>query len=684
MHYTCWRGAQSLVTGSFDSVLSKGNWKALRSKFTIANTRTAAQSHSIIPTRHFQSSLPRLPIPPLSGTLHRYAAAVKALIPSAQYEKTIKLIKSFELKEGRKLQEELVHTDRVNKHTSYISSDLFEYKFKKRDPLPIHHHTCIFVRPLKKVDDMLMRATHWITQSVVFYNLYLNNTLRPDIFYVGNTKNAYYHQDWFDRTVALCPGYFSAPFMTAISNHHAFPLDLSQNDTLFNSTRVPGVLQDEIHAVGFMPHIIVQHRGHQFSVTVATEECNPLPEEEIYARLKAIVALNVFPARVDVGIFTSLPRSDWSVVRNMLLRDVVNTRSLEQIETSMFVLNLDDEMEDGNGDFTLAPQKAAKLQMSKSINRWWDKSFSVNVAHDGSLSVSYEESWCDGAAVRRYITDVQNQCAQSSGDTSTIDSDLAPNEPIQQLSWCIPADLEQVALKARSRLEYEANQLDLYADVLDNLPTRSSLALSNRGLTMDALLHLSLQLAWWRLYRSTVSSVQPLNLGIFRRGRTDYIYTATELSQNFTIASMANAVDDVANLPASTAKLCFQAAREYQEAVKLVMLGNGIHNHLFALNIISNRFYGRTPQLFLGDTYTTLCEPKLFMTECCSLAAAAALVTPRKEGYGISYTRVGNALVLMISTWKNVYSPQSDAAEFTETLIRSIKDIYNLFQIPSK
>ncbi|CCW61924.1 unnamed protein product [Phytomonas sp. EM1] len=165
---------------------------------------------------------------------------------------------------------------------------------------------------------------------------------------------------------------------------------------------------------------------------------------------------------------------------------------------------------------------------------------------------------------------------------------------------------------------------------------------------------------------------------MFRRGRTDYIYTATQSSQDFTVASMMDTINDTTDLPVSTAKLCLKAAEEYQEAVKLVMLGNGVHNHLFSLNTISHRLYGRTPQLFMGDAYATLCEPKLVMAECRSPAAIASLLAPRNEGYGVSYTRVGNTLVLMISTWKNLHSPQSSATDFTEALIRSINDVFNL------
>ena len=50
---------------------------------------------SRIPTMHFQESLPRLPIPSLTGTGERYLSALRPLLTDEDYFNTEKLVKEF-------------------------------------------------------------------------------------------------------------------------------------------------------------------------------------------------------------------------------------------------------------------------------------------------------------------------------------------------------------------------------------------------------------------------------------------------------------------------------------------------------------------------------------------------------------------------------------------------------------
>uniref|UniRef100_A0A4W2HQ25 Carnitine O-palmitoyltransferase 2, mitochondrial n=1 Tax=Bos indicus x Bos taurus TaxID=30522 RepID=A0A4W2HQ25_BOBOX len=81
---------------------------------------------SIVPTMHYQDSLPRLPIPKLEDTIRRYLSAQKPLLDDSQFRKTEQLCKSFETGIGKELHEQLVTQDKQNKHTSYISGQGFD------------------------------------------------------------------------------------------------------------------------------------------------------------------------------------------------------------------------------------------------------------------------------------------------------------------------------------------------------------------------------------------------------------------------------------------------------------------------------------------------------------------------------------------------------------------------------
>ncbi len=55
---------------------------------------------SIVPTDHFQRSLPRLPIPKLEDTCQRYLASQRPLLTKDEYKVTEKLVEDFKVGPG--------------------------------------------------------------------------------------------------------------------------------------------------------------------------------------------------------------------------------------------------------------------------------------------------------------------------------------------------------------------------------------------------------------------------------------------------------------------------------------------------------------------------------------------------------------------------------------------------------
>lgn len=76
---------------------------------------------SIIPTMHFQKSLPRLPVPKLEDGCRRFLRALQPILSPDQFTKTERIVELFGSNDGKELQAELVASDKANKHTSYIS-----------------------------------------------------------------------------------------------------------------------------------------------------------------------------------------------------------------------------------------------------------------------------------------------------------------------------------------------------------------------------------------------------------------------------------------------------------------------------------------------------------------------------------------------------------------------------------
>ncbi|EPY29173.1 carnitine O-palmitoyltransferase 2 [Angomonas deanei] len=645
--------------------LMKGSWSKFRELATQTPTRECVFKESIIPTRHFQRSLPRLPVPTLTHTKSLFLEEVRPVLSPQDFARATKKATHAFGGALREVNEELVNTDRANLHTSFISSDWFRRSLSNRDPIPLYQYTTWIVRRDAVKENMLVRAACWVFATVIYYKMYQDDTLRPCI--IENAPNGYWKSDWFERSVALCPEYFSTPMLTNGSNKQLLPVDISQGDNLFNSSRVPGVLQDEIRAVGFMPHIIVQYRGHQFVVQVADGERNPLPLEQIYARLRDIVMAGGISNSEEIGLLTSLPRSEWSVLRTALLRDPVNKDSLDDVETAMFILNLD---EDVGVDFFSAAGVTDKTHAARCTNRWWDKSLSVSVSQNGLVTVGHEHGWGDGVVVRHYLDKV----SQFTASECTVDfpRDAAATDGVHRLKWNCTEEVKQSIHKAKSRLVDDVAKLDLHTCVLHS--EKSLLT----EFSIDSLVQAAIQLAWWNCYSSFVNGIETVNLSHFLRGRCGFVRPLTAESAAFIVAASACGKSTTAGQKQALVR----AIQAYEARKKNVMAGNGTDGHLFGLLNTSERMTGVPAPFFSENVYQVHCKPVLQSDPV--LRDSGAVLSgfcPTHNGYSVRCSLLDeHALVLSVCAWKTVYGPTRSCDQFCAALHAALNEILKLLQ----
>lgn len=194
---------------------------------------------SPVPSMHFQSSLPRLPVPKLDNTLDRYVKALQPLIPDNVLAAHMKAVDDFRQNDGPKLQAQLVEFDKANKHTSYITDAWFDMYLRSRDPLPVNSNPYIGFEmdrdPAKNTQ--LNRAATLIRSSVRLMNTMHDKQLKPDVYHMNPAKT---DNDTFFQRAKWVPG--PLRWLYAYSQK-VFPLDMSQYGRLFNSTRLPKVSQ---------------------------------------------------------------------------------------------------------------------------------------------------------------------------------------------------------------------------------------------------------------------------------------------------------------------------------------------------------------------------------------------------------------------------------------------------------
>lgn len=624
---------------------------------------------TIIPTMHLQRSLFRLPIPKLEDTCKRYLEGVKPLVTPKDFERTSNHVATFLKGDGPRLHQELIAADKSNPSESYISKDWFDLYLQDRQPLPINYNPTLVTRADPTKSDGVLRAAFWLASSARWYDRLRTGTLKPDIFFFG-AKDHYSRKDWFLRTAALLPESLSAKFVALGSQFMAFPLDMSQYNSALCSTRIPRKGCDTLHRCDFSPYVVVNYRGHQFKVTICDETSGaPLNEGQIYARLKQIIDAKPSPPAVDVGTFTADHRDLWAEARINMERDPTCAASLKVIDDAMLILNLDADTKTdlytckGHIDTT-------RHFLAAKNNRWWDKSISVTVTGDGNLAVSFEHSWGDGVAVLRYTVDCFNDTVGRS--PATVDLKQPPTEGLQQLKWNLSSALVDAAKRSESNLDKEIKRMDFYALCVDSFG--KSDAVFRGKAKPDPFMQVAMQLAWWRLNKSTVSTYESASTAAFKKGRTECIRSATLESQRFTVS-----FDSPTTSADEKMKLLIAATDKHAAISKDAKMGQGIDRHMFALKKLAGRTQPAmtTPDIFTDPTYATFGSNILSTSSLYSDALVGGGFGPVSPGYGVGYAAADNMTFFNISCWRTG-GPQHSAEAFGQAVFEALHDMRRL------
>lgn len=300
---------------------------------------------SKIPTMHFQKSLPRLPVPKLEDTCKRYLDAQRPILTSEEYKNTESYTKIFEDREGKQLQELLLAQDKQNRHTSYISEPWFHMYLSDRIPLPINYNPAMIFQDDKKPNysTQVLRATNLVISSLRFVKSLRKNILEPEVFHLNPKKT---DTKLFRTITSKLPSSISwyGAYM-----FNAYPLDMSQYNKLFNSTRIPLIGKDKLYQDVNAKHIMVMRNGHFYIVDVLDKEGQILPANVLFTKMKQILDEDCSNAEIPLGVLTSENRDEWAKVRDyMITKHPENSEFFKKIDSALFNIVLDDDVINGN------------------------------------------------------------------------------------------------------------------------------------------------------------------------------------------------------------------------------------------------------------------------------------------------------------------------------------------------
>lgn len=605
--------------------------------------------NSLVPTMHFQKSLPRLAIPKLEDTTQRYLMAQKPLLTPDQYNKTKTITDNFLGYEGRALHAELVEQDKSMKHTSYISAPWFDMYSKYRDSIVLNHNPFILTTDDPNTTDQITRATKLIHAALRFKKSLDAGNLEPDVYHLNPKKS---DTQLFRRLARMTPSSLSW-YMAYLFK--AFPLDMSQYEHLFNSTRIPKQEKDELKKVEGGREILVIRNGNIFLFDAFKKDGSLVSRDDIHANLSAILKASNNKVEHPLAILTAEKRDTWAELRQHLETDPKNAELIHRLDSALFMIGLDDR------DCLDEYDATEMFLYGDGSSRWFDKSFHMAISKNAKMAINFEHAWGDGVAVVRFL----NETVQaSSSDTYTPNENADALLTVQKLDFDLDNKMKTAIEKSQEEFNQRVKTLTINAIKMEEYGKDY---LKTKKLSPDAVMQLAFQIAYYRQHGKHAATYESCSTAAFKHGRTETLRPCTVATVACAEAFEPNhsaSVEEMQALLSNTSKMHGQLTKE-------AAMGQGFDRHLFALKYLAEKS-GKEVEFFADEAYksinhiiistSTVFSPHIQM-------GGFAPVVP--NGLGVGYMVHDEWLGCNTST----YTDSPNGSEFVSLVQQSLSDI---------
>ncbi|KAL8279314.1 hypothetical protein RQP46_008351 [Phenoliferia psychrophenolica] len=575
-----------------------------------------------------QSALPRLPVPPLPATLAKLAKSVAALGTPEEIQAFKSKMESF-AKPGaigevlqKRLEERREEPGRRNwisewwdmdAYMSYRDSVVinvsYYYGFSKLPQAPAATKST-------KSDPSYVAATI-ATTALSFRNLIAKGLLEPEP--AGKAGGE------------LC---------------------MESYKWAYNACRIPAAGSD--YAVKIPEddpagqHLVVVRQGRFWSVplTVGGKEVGV---EGFKKTFDAIVSQDIGTSKTpSVGIFTGVNRDLWADARAQLVSDSpTNTATLRAIETSAFVISLDESSPEPSKD------AAGLADFSKRIwhgeeqggNRWWDKPLQYIVFANGEAGFVGEHSCMDGTPTAR-LNDFLSKRLLSSEQVPGTGADFTTTAPAPlSLPFVVSSEVTKMISTAEAEFKDHIGKFELVCLRYDRYGKDGIKAM---GVSPDAWAQMLFQIAYYMTHGKACGTYEAAQVRLFQLGRTETIRIATEESVAFTKALIDPKVSDQ-----KKKELLLAATKKHGQDAKDASTGFGIDRHLFGLRKLLKE----------GETAELLKDPLVAKSSTWNLSTSQIYIRNApaygwgpvvEDGYGVPYMIHPECLQFVTSSRKEM------------------------------
>nr|CAD7409524.1 unnamed protein product [Timema poppensis] len=331
---------------------------------------------------------------------------------------------------------------------------------------------------------------------------------------------------------------------------------MGQYYRIFKTCRIPGLPEDSLYfpePTDCSRHIVVIHNNEFFSVTILDENMRALDENQLLSQLRFVVEESPRPTKT-VGILTSENRDTWAKYHRLLSQDPYNTKLLDVIKKSLFVLCLD------------GPAPDLGVTDKQSIS-------GLQMVHGGGSRASGGNRWFDKAL-------------QHPPDLNYSLLTVTFPDPLK-LEFKLTPKVEQGIETACKNLDKLVADFELYCSTF---PAFGKDVLKSFKVSPDSFIQMALQLAFYRLHKTPGAHYESAGLRKFIHGRTETIRSCSQESVDFAM------------------KMLSGTATNEEKYRALLTAINGHKNYVIEVPMRSNGVLSFGP--LLQDRYTICYNPR--------------------------------------------------------------------------
>ncbi|KZT23413.1 acyltransferase ChoActase/COT/CPT [Neolentinus lepideus HHB14362 ss-1] len=490
------------------------------------------------PMLRYEASLPRLPVPTISSTAHKYLETVRPHYDAAAFAKTQAAVKDFlESPHVAELQRRLEARAADPSVRNWIIDWWNDAAYMGyRDPVVVYVSYFYVHLDDPRIHDQSRRAATLIKAMLPFREMVETQQLQPEAV-------------------------------------KGMPLSMDSYQWLFHSCRYPVKPSDTARTFDSKAHnhVVFVRKNKFFEVPLTTPDGRELGAAELEAQIDKVILLAGEDNAIPVGALTSENRDTWADAREALLAAAPsNAESLSRIESAMTIVCLDDIMPVTRED------RSWQCWVGNGKNRWYDKHQFI-VFQNGKSGFLGEHSCMDGTPTLRLNEFVLASLAAGKIDlgparTNSTGKDLPqPKELKFELNDKVKGYIQQ----AEKNFNDLVSKHDLH--VLHYEGYGKELIKKFKA-SPDAWAQLVKQLAFHKMFGRPGICYESCQTRKYQLGRTEVIRSASSESK-----AWAEAMLDPNETDENRAALFRKAVSRHLQYAAWAADGQGVDRHLFGL-----------------------------------------------------------------------------------------------------